>query len=193
MAMLPLAIPVSCCRATGCTPLLCRRMSLPPLFLLSSASVSAAPFARPLLELATHLFALRPRVERLDAAHWGLQLIAWIHTVLHVVAVILWSPKRQKQHDSLPPTWAAEELGQRSSIERFFARTPVFLCLQRPPVSGWSTAEMHVTLTLCDGSRHSRGGRHAWLECATCRLTWGCRRTCPRRSGIATSGRAQAG
>jgi hypothetical protein len=50
--------------------------------ILSPANVHDAPFARPFLELAVRLFALRPRVVRLDAGYWGLQLIAWIHTVL---------------------------------------------------------------------------------------------------------------
>jgi hypothetical protein len=46
------------------------------------ATVHDAPFARPLWELAVRLFALRPRVVRLDAGDWGLKLIAWIHIVL---------------------------------------------------------------------------------------------------------------
>ena len=33
-------------------------------------------------------------VIRLDAAYWGLRLIAWIHGVLGAVAVIPWNPKR---------------------------------------------------------------------------------------------------
>ncbi len=48
--------------------LLCRGTGLPLLFLLSRANVHDAPFARPLLELAVRLFAVRPRVIRLDAA-----------------------------------------------------------------------------------------------------------------------------
>ncbi len=68
-------------------------------------------------------------------------------TVLHAAAVIPWNPKRQKQRDGLPPTWTAEELGRRSSIERFFSRVMVFFRLQRPPVSGWSAVETRVALT----------------------------------------------
>src|SRR5262249_52452829 len=60
--------------------LLCRATGLPLLFHLSRANVHDAPFARPLLELAIRLFAVRPRVIRLDAAYWGLKLMAWIHT-----------------------------------------------------------------------------------------------------------------
>ena len=84
--------------------LLCRGSGLPLLFLLSPANVHDAPFARPLLELAVRLFAIRPCVIRLDAGYWGLNLIAWIHAVLGAAAVIPWKPKRHKQRDGLPPT-----------------------------------------------------------------------------------------
>jgi transposase len=127
--------------------LLCRGTGLPLLFLLSRANVHDAPFARPLLELAVRLFALRPRVIRLDAGYWGLKLIAWIHTVLRAQAVIPWNPKRQKRRDGLPPTWTADELGKRTSIERFFGRVLIFFRLQRPPVFGWSAVETRVALT----------------------------------------------
>ena len=93
------------------------------------------------------LFALRPRVVRLDAGYWGLKLIAWIHTVLGAQAVIPWNPKRQKRRDGLPPTWIAAELGKRTSIERFFGRALVFFRLRRPPVFGWSAVETRVALT----------------------------------------------
>ena len=35
---------------------------------------------------AVRLYPLRPSVIRLDAAYWGLRLIAWIHTTLGAVA-----------------------------------------------------------------------------------------------------------
>jgi transposase len=127
--------------------LLCRGTGLPLLFLLSPANVHDAPFARPLLELAVRLFAVRPHVVRLDAGYWGLKLIAWIHTALGATAVIPWNAKRQKQRDRLPPTWTAEELGKRTSIERFFGRVLVFFRLQRPPIFGWSAVETRVALT----------------------------------------------
>src|SRR5260221_4981801 len=127
--------------------LLCRGTRLPLLFRLWPANAHDAPFARPLLELAVRLFALRPRFVRLDAGYWGLNLIAWIHTVLGAVAIIPWNPKRQKRRDGLPPTWTADELGKRTSIERFFGRVLVFFRLQRPPVSGWSAVETRVALT----------------------------------------------
>jgi transposase len=98
-------------------------------------------------ELAVRLFAVRPHVIRLDAAYWGLKLIAWIHTTLGAAAVIPWNPKRQKQRDGLPPTWTAQELAKRASIERFFGRVLVFFHLQRPPVFGWSAVETQVALT----------------------------------------------
>jgi transposase len=127
--------------------LLCRGTGLPLAFRLSPANVHDAPFARPLLELAVRLFALRPRVVRLDAGYWGLKLIAWIHTVLGARAVIPWNLKRQKNRSQLPPTWTAEELGKRTSIERFFGRVLVYFRVQRPPVFGWSAVETRVALT----------------------------------------------
>ncbi len=59
--------------------LLCRGSGLPVHFLVSPANCHDAPFARPLLELAVRLYPIRPRIIRLDAAYWGLQLIHWIH------------------------------------------------------------------------------------------------------------------
>jgi len=84
--------------------LLCRGSGLPLHFLVSPANVHDAPFARPLLEWALHLYHIRPRIIRLDAAYWGLRLISWIHTVLGAVAVVPWNPKRQKNRSCLPPT-----------------------------------------------------------------------------------------
>ncbi|HEX9411958.1 MAG TPA: transposase, partial [Ktedonobacterales bacterium] len=129
--------------------LLCRGSGLPLLFLLSPANAHDAPFARPLLDWAVRLYGLRPRVVRLDAGYWGLRLIAWIHTTLGAVAIIPWNPKRQKNRSCLPPTWTAEELGKRTSIERFFGR--VFsqfsrFRLQRPLAVGWSAVATQVAL-----------------------------------------------
>jgi hypothetical protein len=130
--------------------LLCRGSGLPLLFLLSPANVHDAPFARPLLELARYWYGLRPNVVRLDAGYWGLRLIAWIHTALGAIAVVPWNPKRQKNRTGLPPTWTADELGKRSSIERFFGRVFSLFSpfrLQRPPLAGWTAVETHVALT----------------------------------------------
>jgi len=127
--------------------LLCRGSGLPIFFLLSPANVHDAPFARPLLEWAVRLYQIRPRIIRLDAAYWGLRLIAWIHATLHAVAIVPWNPKRQKNRSCLPPTWTKEELGRRSSIERFFGRVFLFFHLQRPPLWGWSAIERQVALT----------------------------------------------
>ena len=91
-----------------------------------------------------------PRVIRLDAGYWGLRLIAWIHTTLGAIAIIPWNPKRQKNRFCLPPTWTADELGKRSSIERFFGRVFSlfsYFRLQRPPVGGWSAFATQVALT----------------------------------------------
>ncbi len=127
--------------------LLCRGSGLPVHFLLWPANAHDAPFARPLLEWAVRLYHIRPRIIRLDAAYWGLQLIHWIHASLGAVAVVPWNPKRQKNRSCLPPTWTREELGKRSSIERFFGRVFLFFHLQRPPYSGWSAIVSQVALT----------------------------------------------
>src|SRR6266705_1780481 len=127
--------------------LICRGSGLPILFLLFPAHAHDAPFAKLLLAGAVRLSQIRPRIVRLDAAYWGLRLIAWIHAVLGAVAVIPWNPKSQKNRSCLPPTWTKEELGKRSSIERFFGRVFLFFRLQRPPYSGWSTLVRQVALT----------------------------------------------
>ena len=120
---------------------------MPLFFLLSPAHAHDAPFAQPLLAWAKRLYQIRPRVIRLDAAYWGLRLIAWIHGVLGAVAVIPWNPKRQKNRSCLPPTWTKDELGKRSGIERFFGRVFLFFHLQRPPLCGWSEIASQVALT----------------------------------------------
>src|SRR5947209_9614266 len=127
--------------------LLCRGSGLPLFFLLSPANMHDAPFARLLLQWAVRFYHIRPRVIRLDAAYWGLRLIAWIHAVLGAVAVIPWNPKRQKNRSCLPPTWTKEALGKRSDIDRFFGRVFLFFHLQRPPLSGWSAIARQVALT----------------------------------------------
>ncbi|MBO0779586.1 MAG: transposase [Ktedonobacteraceae bacterium] len=127
--------------------LICRGSNLPLFFLLSPANVHDTPFAQPLLAWAVHLYQIRPRFIRLDAAYWGLKLIAWIHATLGTVAVIPWNPKRQKNRSCLPPTWTKEELGKRSGIERFFGRVFLFFRLQRPPLSGWPIIARQVALT----------------------------------------------
>jgi Transposase DDE domain len=130
--------------------LLCRGSGLPLLFFLAPANAHDAPFAQPLLALAVRLYGVRPRVVRLDAGSWGLRLIAWIHLTLGAVAVVPWNAKRQKNRSQLPPTWTAEELGKRTSIERFFGRTFSLFSLfrlQRPPLAGWSAVACRVALT----------------------------------------------
>ena len=97
--------------------LICRGSGLPLFFLLAPANSHDAPFAQRLLAGAVRFYQIRPRLVRLDAAYWGLRLMAWIHAVLGAVAVMPWNPKRQKDRSGLPPTWTREELGKRSGIE----------------------------------------------------------------------------
>ena len=66
-------------------------------------------------------------------------------TQLHTVQCR--SPTPGGGREGLPPTWTAEELGKRTSIERFFGRVLVFFQLQRPPLFGWSAVETRVALT----------------------------------------------
>ena len=130
--------------------LLCRGSGLPLLFFLAPANGHDAPFAQPLLAWAVRLYGLRPRVIRLDAGYWGLRLIAWIHAALGAVAVVPWNPKRAKNRSCLPPTWTIQELGKRTSIERFFGRVFSLFSLfrlQRPPLAGWSAVVCRVALT----------------------------------------------
>lgn len=127
--------------------LLCRGSGLPVFFRLAPANAHDAPFARPLLATAVALYNLRPRVIRLDAAYWGLTLIAWIHATLGAVAVIPFNPKATKDLACLPPTWTADELGKRGAIERFFGRLFRVFRIQRPPLAGWSSVTCAVALS----------------------------------------------
>ena len=147
LGTLLLIIRVPCRLRYRVHTLICRGSGLPLFFLLSPAHAHDAPFAQPLLAWAKRLYQIRPRVIRLDAAYWGLRLIAWIHGVLGAVAVIPWNPKRQKNRSCLPPTWTKDELGKRSGIERFFGRVFLFFHLQRPPLCGWSEIASQVALT----------------------------------------------
>jgi hypothetical protein len=72
---------------------------------------------------------LRPLVVRLDARYEALTLIMWIHTVLGAWAAIPWNSKWRKRWRGVPPSWAAQELATRSSIERFFGRVLVYFRL----------------------------------------------------------------
>jgi len=127
--------------------LLCRGSGLPLFVRRAPANGHDAPFAQPLLAAAVTLYALRPRVVRLDAAYWGPALIAWIHTVIGATAVIPFNPKRLKDRSCLPPTWTKDDRGTRSASERFFGRVFLFFRLQRPPLSGWSAVTYQVALT----------------------------------------------
>jgi hypothetical protein len=92
--------------------------------LLSPANSPDDPFAQPLLAWAVRLSQIRPRVIRLDAAYWGFRLIAWIPTVLGVVAVIPWHPKRQKNRSCLPLTWTRGMRQMNASLAGCFSSFP---------------------------------------------------------------------
>ena len=77
--------------------LLCRGSGLLVHFLVSPANCHDAPFARPLLELAVRLYRICPRIIRLDAGYWGLQLIHWIHVSLGAIAVVPWNRHSPKE------------------------------------------------------------------------------------------------
>jgi transposase len=160
--MLPLTILVLSRRGFRVHTLICRGSGLPLFFLLSPAHAHDAPFAKQLLAWAMCLYQIRPRVVRLDAAYWGLHLIAWIHGVLGAVAVIAWNPKKQKKRSCLPPTWTKEELGKRSSIERFVGRVLLFFHLQRPPLCGWSALASQVALTYAASLIVGLAARACW-------------------------------
>jgi hypothetical protein len=87
MGMLPLNTP-ALLRGYRVHTLICRGSGLPLFFLLSPANSHDSPFAQPLLTWAMRLYQIHPRFIRLDAAYWGLRLIAWIHATLCAVAVI---------------------------------------------------------------------------------------------------------
>ena len=118
--------------------LICRGSGLPLFFLLSPANSHDAPFAQQVLAWAVRLYQIRPRIVRLDAAYWGLRLIAWIHAVLGAVAVIAWNPKRQKNRSCLPAFLdqrRTRETGVPSSasLDAFFSS---FLSNARPCAAG---------------------------------------------------------
>jgi hypothetical protein len=52
-----------------------------------------------------------------------------------------------KKRVNLLPTWAAQELGKRSAIERFFRRVFLFFRRDRPLLCGWSALVSQVALT----------------------------------------------
>ncbi len=128
--------------------LLCRGSGLPLFSIVAPANHHDGPFARPLLTWALRLYAIRPRVIRLDAAYWGLGPIHWIHATLGAVAVVPWNPKRQKEPRSPPadvdPARTRQTERHRALLR---ARSSRFFRLQRPPVVGWTAVVQRVALT----------------------------------------------
>ncbi len=117
--------------------LICRGSGLPLFFLLSPANMHDAPFAKILLAGAVHFYPIRPSIVRLDAAYWGLRLIAWIYGVLGAVAVIPWNPKTRRTvpacHQPGPrKNWAA--VASNASLVAFFSSfvSNAHLCVAGP-------------------------------------------------------------
>jgi hypothetical protein len=127
--------------------LLCRGSGLPVQFLVSPANLHDAPFARPLLVLAVQLYRIRPRIIRLDAGYWGLELIHWIHATWEPWRWFPGIPSDKRTARVCRPSGPKTNWACRSSIERFFGRVFLFFRLQRPPYSGWSTIVRQVALT----------------------------------------------
>src|SRR6266487_2112949 len=114
--------------------LLCRGSGLPIFYLLSPANVHDAPFARPLLEWAVRLYAIRPRTIRLDAAYWGLRLITWIHASLHAVAVIRLPPQASEE-----PLVLIAHLDKRGTEQTHLHRTLLWPCF---PLFSFTTSAL---------------------------------------------------
>ena len=92
--------------------LICRGSGLPLFFLLSPANMHDAPFAKILLAGAVHFYRIRPSIVRLDAAYWGLRLIAFRFMACLVPSLSsLRMPETRRNRSCLPPTWTTEELG----------------------------------------------------------------------------------
>src|SRR5438552_28482 len=108
LATLPLNTHVRFCWAIACIPSSAAALVGPSSSCSSFANAHDAPFAQPLLAWAKHLYQIHPRVIRLDAAYWGLRLIAWIHAVLGAGAVI-----RLPSQASEEPLLSASHLDQR--------------------------------------------------------------------------------
>jgi hypothetical protein len=101
--------------------LICRGSGLPLFFLLSPAHSHDAPFAQRLLAWAMRLYQIRPRVVRLDAAYWGLRLIAWIHAVLGAVAVVAYNPKNRKKPPACLPLGRGKNWANEVALNAFLA------------------------------------------------------------------------
>ncbi len=144
--------------------LICRGSGLPLLFLLSPANVHDAPFAQPLLAWAVQLYQIRPRFIRLDAAYWGLKLIAWIHATLGAVAVIPWNPKRQKK-----PLLFASHLDERRVRQTQWHRTLLWPCL--PLLSPATSSPLGLVHSGSAGRAHLCRYHHRRFGCSTGRTS----------------------
>lgn len=127
--------------------LICRGSGLPLFFLLSPAHPHDAPFAKRLLAWAVQLYQIHLRIVRLNAAYWGLPLIAWIHAVLGAVAVIPWN--RHSSAESLLFTfYLYQRRTRKTQWHRALLWTRFSLLLSPTPSPVWqSEIASQVALT----------------------------------------------
>ena len=146
MDTLPLTILFPFCEASGCT-----RSSVvgqdSPLLLCFLLPTHTMPLLHNrLLAWAMRLYQIRPRVIRLDAAYWGLRLIAWIHACLGQ------SPSSPTIPRTEEPLLLASHLDQRRTGQTQWHRTLLWarFSLFSPATStsvGWSEIASQVALT----------------------------------------------
>jgi len=104
--------------------LICRDSLLPIIFLISPANRNDAPWAIPLMTMASRLFALPVEVVRADAAYFTKAILVFVRGVLHATPKIDFNPRRAGKRALATPEWLAayrHERGKRGYIERFFA------------------------------------------------------------------------
>ncbi len=124
-----LAYSRSLSSSTAREAFVCTRSSVAVLACLSSfcslpAFAHDAPFAKILLAGVVRFYRIRPRIVRLDAAYWGLHLIAWNHTTLNATAVIRLPSQKPEEPFLLATnldhrrTWQTRALRSRGSTSR---------------------------------------------------------------------------
>src|SRR5260221_7746291 len=125
--MLPRSIPIPSYAATACIPCSVAARACPSSTCSPPRALHDAPFARPRLQWAVRLYAIRPRIIRLDAA--GFRPAAYLLDPCHLACGGGHCLEPQEPEEPLvlaAHVEAREELGKRSSSERFFGRVFLF-------------------------------------------------------------------